>query len=33
MGGIGRLLVWLSGADYETLAVQHGRVRDSSKSV
>jgi hypothetical protein len=27
MGGIGRLLVWLSGADYETLAVQHGRVR------
>lgn len=27
MGRIGRLLVWLSGADYETLAVQHGRVR------
>jgi Domain of unknown function (DUF4407) len=23
----GRLLVWLSGADYETLAAQHGRVR------
>lgn len=27
MGFIGRLLVWLSGADYETLAAQHGRVR------
>jgi hypothetical protein len=24
---IGRLFVWLSGADYDTLAAQHGRVR------
>ena len=27
MRNIGRLFVWLSGADYDTLAAQHGRVR------